>query len=132
MLKKSGFLVSAFVTKSAHLRDLVQKDPERLLSENEFYAQYLKTGQYTRNPSVVSYHTHPAGIRGLFEKVENPRLALLRMVGCEGFLGGGLSKNLNGLSEDAFEAWVAVVWENAEDPTVLSSSDHIVVVAKRT
>ena len=31
MLKSGGFLVAAFVTRNAHLRDLAVRDPERLL-----------------------------------------------------------------------------------------------------
>jgi hypothetical protein len=52
------------------------------------------------------------------------------MVGCEGFMGGGLSKHLVGLSGEEYEAWVNVILDAAEDPNVLSSSDHILVVAE--
>lgn len=131
MLKKDGVIIVAFVTKFAHLRDLAQRDPKRLFNENYFYTEYLRTGKYTRNPSTVSHHSHPFEIRRLFEKVEYPRLDVQRMIGCEGFLGGGSRKGLNGLNEGEYEAWVDVVWDNAEDESALSASDHIVVVAKR-
>lgn len=132
MPKKDGIIIVAFVTKFAHLRDLAQRDPKRLFNEKDFYAEYLRTGKYTRNPSTVSHHSHPFETRQLFEKVEYPRLEVQGMIGCEGFLGGGLWKGLNGLNEGEYEAWVDIVWDNAEDESALSASDHIVVVAKRT
>jgi hypothetical protein len=54
------------------------------------------------------------------------------MVGCEGFLGGDLSKHLSKLSEDEYKLWVGFIMDTAEDSHVLSASDHIIVVAKKS
>lgn len=131
MLKKGGTLIAAFVTKYAHLRDLAQRDPKRLFREKAFYEGYLGDGKYTRNPATVSFHMDVGEIRGLFEKVGEPKLEVKRVVGCEGFLGGELSKGLDGLGEEEYETWVDVVWDMAGDRSVLGASDHMLVVAKR-
>jgi hypothetical protein len=48
------------------------------------------------------------------------------MVGCEGFMGGGLSKHLVGLSGEEYEAWVNVILDTAEDPHVLQYLHRII------
>lgn len=67
----------------------------------------------------------------LFDKAAKSGLAMHRMVGCEGFMGGSLSKHLVGLSGEEYKAWVDVIVDTAEDPHVLSASDHIVVCAEK-
>jgi S-adenosylmethionine-dependent methyltransferase len=129
--KPKGYIICSFVTKFAHLRDLVQKDPGRLLREKQFYDEYSLTGSYIRNGGIRSHHTHLAEIQQLFNKIGNSSLAVRKLVACEGFLGGGLTKHLVGLGEDEYRAWVDITLATAEDPHVLSASDHIAVVAER-
>jgi S-adenosylmethionine-dependent methyltransferase len=132
IVKPNGFIICAFVSKFAHLRDLAQKDPGRLSREKDFYEEYFVTGKYTRNPATVSHHTHPVEIQELFGKVAQTGVTVQRMVGCEGFLGGDLSKHLSKLSEDEYKMWVKFVMDTAEDSHVLSASDHIIVVAQKS
>lgn len=135
--KKEGFVIAAFVTKFAHLRDLAQKDPLRLSREAEFYEQYLITGEYTRNPRNVSHHTHREQVQELFEACEAAedegymRLDIKRMVACESFLGGGLSTKIRELDDEGFKPWLELALEVAEDPDV-GTADHLLVVAKKT
>ncbi|OBT61638.1 hypothetical protein VE03_08854 [Pseudogymnoascus sp. 23342-1-I1] len=134
--KCGGFVIAAFVTKYAHLRDLAQREPLRLSKETDYYADYLASGEYTRNPLNVSHHTHREEVRALFgmcvgrEGDERVRLEVQRMVACESFLGGGLSAKLNGLDEEAFRPWLEIALEAAEDPDV-GIADHLLVVAKK-
>jgi SAM-dependent methyltransferase len=130
-LKPGGILIAAFVLQYAHLRDIAQRDPMRLLAEYDgFYAEYLADGKYTRNQLVSSYHASPAQVRGIFESI--PQLQLERLVACEGFLGGGLASKINALDDNAYEKWVDVVLRFAEDPSILGNADHVLAVARRT
>jgi SAM-dependent methyltransferase len=129
-LKPGGTLVAAFVLQYAHLRDIAQRDPMRLLADYDtFYAKYLADGKYTRNPLVCSYHANPAEVGEIFESI--PGLQLERLVACEGFLGGGLASEINQLPDDAYEKWVDVVLRFAEDPSILGNADHVLAVARR-
>ncbi|CEL03833.1 hypothetical protein ASPCAL04973 [Aspergillus calidoustus] len=129
-LKPGGTLVAAFVLQYAHLRDIAQRDPMRLLADYDaFYAKYLADGKYTRNPLVSSYHANPAEVRKIFESI--PGLQLERLVACEGFLGGGLASKINQLPDDAYEKWADVVLRFAEDPSILGNADHVLAVARR-
>lgn len=136
-IKRDGFVIAAFVTKYAHLRDLAQREPLRLSREADYYETYLASGEYTRNSRNVSHHTHRGGgVSALFGlcvgQVEDTevRLEVQRMVACESFLGGGLSAKLNGLDEEAFRPWLEIALEAAEDPDV-GTADHLLVVAKK-
>lgn len=134
--KRDGFVIAAFVTRYAHLRDLAQREPLRLGREAEYYARYLALGEYTRNPLNVSHHTHREEVRALFGMCVGGQgdagvgLEVQRMVACESFLGGGLSVKLNGLDEEAFRPWLEVALEAAEDLDV-GTADHLLVVAKK-
>ncbi|KAH7378603.1 S-adenosyl-L-methionine-dependent methyltransferase [Cadophora sp. MPI-SDFR-AT-0126] len=110
-------------------------------------------GRYTRRrvEGVVSYHVHPSEIRGLFEKVrldldfENqpsssgPDLAMQGMglalqvqkvVACEAFLGAELARSLNGIGEEEWRAWMDVLEKFASEDCMLSSSEHLLAVAR--
>ncbi|KAF7590977.1 hypothetical protein BBP40_002171 [Aspergillus hancockii] len=139
MLRPSGFLLVAFVTRYAHLRNIAQRDPARLPAEfDNFYKDYLASGAYTRNPSIASYHTNANEVRELFRQADrelrirdSSGLTLHGVVACEGFLGGGLASKLGTLSPDAHERWVDVVMQFAEDEGLLGNADHLLVVAER-
>ncbi|OBT99630.1 hypothetical protein VE01_02833 [Pseudogymnoascus verrucosus] len=134
--KRGGFVIAAFVTKYAHLRDLAQREPLRLVMEAGFYAEYLETGQYTRNPRNVGHHTYREEVGALFgtcvgrEGEVGVRLEVERMVACESFLGGGLAAGLNGLDEEGFRRWFEVALGAAEDLDV-GTGDHLLVVARK-
>ncbi|KAM5456411.1 hypothetical protein MaudCBS49596_001434 [Microsporum audouinii] len=135
MTRPEGFVITAFVTKYAHLRDIAQRDPKRLKGEAEFYARYLSTGKYTRNlTNIVSHHIDVSEVRGLFDKLQHNGLANIRLeslVGCEGFLGGGLGANIDVNDRETYEAWVDILAKYSTDPHVLGASDHIAAVARR-
>ena len=67
--KLSSYILVAFVTRFAHLRDLAVKDPRRLIREEEFYNRYLEDGKYTRNPQIQSHHVMSTEIFTLYDQV---------------------------------------------------------------
>ncbi|KAF3479807.1 uncharacterized protein GIQ15_06783 [Arthroderma uncinatum] len=135
MTKPGGFVIAAFVTKYAHLRDLAQKDPKRLKDEREFYTQYFSTGKYTRNSNaIVSHHVDVGEVQGLFNKVQDRKvvdIVLEKLIGCEAFLGGGLAANMDLNDSETYEAWVEVLVRYSTDIHALGASDHIAAVARR-
>ncbi|RDW87863.1 hypothetical protein BP5796_03557 [Coleophoma crateriformis] len=129
--KNDGYIIAAFVTKFAHLRNLACRVPARLVQEAAFYETYVHDGWYTRRPDNVGYHVDAKELRGLFGKVRDPELLVERVVACEGFLGGGLSATIIRSGKHVFEKWVQLVMDPAEREEVLGASDHLLVVAKR-
>lgn len=139
LLRPGGFLLVAFVTQYAHLRDIAQRDPARLATEYDgFYKEYLVSGKYTRNPSSAMHHAHVSGIKELFRIVDGlcvsqhaVCISLNRIVPCEGFLGGGLSSKLVTLSQKDYELWVDVVMQFMGDEELLGNADHLLAVAEK-
>lgn len=140
LLRPGGFLLVAFVTQYAHLRDIARRDPARLMTEYySFYREYLLSGKYTRNPSRAMHHTHVSEIKELFKTVSGlyaaqhgVGISLTRIVPCEGFLGGGLSSKLATLPQEGYELWVDVVMQCTDDEALLGNADHLLAVAEKT
>ena len=135
--KPSGYILVAFVTRFAHLRDLAVKDPRRLIREEEFYNRYLQNGMYIRNPQIQSHHVLSTDISALYERVNaadssievERHLVVERMIACESFLGGGLSSGLRNLEQEEFEKWVDLAWKFCEN-TDVGTADHLLAVSK--
>ncbi|XP_014553276.1 hypothetical protein COCVIDRAFT_108130 [Bipolaris victoriae FI3] len=130
MAKPGGYILLAYVTIYAHLRDLAVREPARLAREWQFYSQYLQSGEYTRNPATASFHVQPAGLLDEFAAFRG-EVGMERVVGCEGFLGSGGAKGFAGLSEGEMERWVDVVMLSAERVETSGCADHLVVVLRK-
>ena len=59
LTKPDGYILLAYVSIYAHLRDMAKRDAARLCNEWNFYSDYLKDGKYTRNQNRESYHIYP-------------------------------------------------------------------------
>jgi SAM-dependent methyltransferase len=131
LLKPDGIIFAAFLTKFGHLRGVARNDPGRLVREWPFYEKYLQDGKYDRRQDISSHHIFPNEIRELFGKLAKPRLTVERLVACESFLGSELSRGLNELDRKAYDVWEKVLFEFAEDPCILGTSEHILAVVRR-
>lgn len=131
LLKQSGVLFAAFVSRNAHLRDIASKDPGRLVREKEFYERYLKTGKYIRKgaKNVESYHATLSEISPL---VQGAGGHVIEIIGTEGILGGGLDKGLVGANQDVIESWVNIVRELGRQRENLGNADHWLVVIQKS
>lgn len=146
---KSGYIICAFVTMVAHLRDLATRDPTRLAKEKDYYAEYLRTGHYTRNLKIgpdgkeegmSMHHVKSVGeIKELFREFEaRGEIKIEKIVSCESFLAGGLGKGLKELTNEEWEAWQKVLVHFATEVDDERDSvggagmgDHVLVVMKK-
>jgi S-adenosylmethionine-dependent methyltransferase len=139
MIKPGGFVLAAFVSRNAHLRDVASRDPERLEKEWEFYEQYLRDGgKYTRGSNAPMIHSTVDEIRRVIDttkqlaREEDIDMELTKLISCEGFLGFRHAEALAELGGDAFAKWLAVVLRTAEDETNLGAADHVLAILKRS
>ncbi|PVI03064.1 S-adenosyl-L-methionine-dependent methyltransferase [Periconia macrospinosa] len=128
--KPGGYILMAYVSIYAHLRDMARRDPARLSNEWDFYSAYLNNGNYTRNANTESYHLYPEQLEKEVKGLEGVRLE--RIVSCEGFLGFEGARGFTQLSEEEMGRWVDVVMEAAERREVLGAADHMLVVLRKT
>jgi S-adenosylmethionine-dependent methyltransferase len=128
--KTGGFVVLAYVSVYAHLRDMARRDPARLAREWGFYEGYLRTGAYTRRRENESFHVYPADLERELEGLEG-RAEVLSVVSAEGFLGFDGGKALAGLEGEELERWVDVVMLSAGEKGTANAADHLVVVLRK-
>lgn len=130
MAKPGGYILLAYVTIYAHLRDLATREPSRLSNEWEFYSQYLDSGEYTRNPDTTSFHVHPADLLEEFVAFRD-QVGVEKVLSCEGFLGSSVAKGIAALNEDEMKRWVDVVMLSADRAETLNCADHLLVVLRK-
>jgi hypothetical protein len=128
--KSGGYIVLAFVTIYAHLRDMARHDPSRLSKEWEFYKTYLHDGIYTRKTNNESYHVYPADLEKELEGLER-HAKVLKVVSCEGFLGFEGARALVNLRDEELEQWIDVVMQSADDNQTLNAADHLIVLLQK-
>jgi S-adenosylmethionine-dependent methyltransferase len=129
--KPGGYVILAYVSVYAHLRDMARRDPSRLSKEWDFYEGYLRSGAYTRRRENESFHVYPADLERELEGIEG-RAEVLSIVSTEGFLGFDGGKALAGLRGEELERWVDVVMLSAGDERTVNAADHLVVVLQKT
>ncbi|KAI6484772.1 hypothetical protein MCOR13_009891 [Pyricularia oryzae] len=104
---KCGSVFCAFVSREAHLRDLVTREPERLVKQKNFYTAYLATGRYERfNEANEANH--------------------------KGILGGGLDTALIDADAEVVRSWADLMLEKySENEVHLGCADHLLAVLRR-
>jgi S-adenosylmethionine-dependent methyltransferase len=130
MAKSGGYVVLAYVTVYAHLRDMARHDPSRLFKEWEFYETYLHSGVYTRKTSNESYHVYPADLEKELECLKG-NAKVLKVVSCEGFLGLEGARALANLRDEELERWIDVVMQSADENQTLNAADHLIVLLQK-
>lgn len=130
LAKPGGYILLAYVTVFAHLRDMARCDPSRLVKEWDFYKEYLRSGTYDRRSDNESFHVYPRDVEGELE-IAKSGAQVVRMVSSEGFLGFGNAKGLADIGDEEMERWVDVVIQSADQPQTYNSADHLVVVLKK-
>ncbi|TCD64031.1 hypothetical protein EIP91_004665 [Steccherinum ochraceum] len=135
MVKPSGVLICAWVSRWAHYRDVAMRDPGRLHLKEDFYRKHASDGDYVRvdshgTPVHAMNHELPINMPLLLKKATG--LEEVQMVGVEGILAGGLDRLVNDLEGDAFEAWVQKCLDVGNSDNGWMMSDHIIGIARRS
>ncbi|KAM6514359.1 hypothetical protein FALCPG4_015508 [Fusarium falciforme] len=130
MAKPGGYILLAYVTIYAHLRDMARRNPTRLAKEWDFYQQYLRSGEYTRNINTESFHVYAADLDKELQGFKN-QVSVERTVSCEGFLGFEGARELANLKDEDMERWVDVIMQSAEETETSNSADHLLVVLRK-
>ncbi|KAK0760477.1 hypothetical protein N5P37_006671 [Trichoderma harzianum] len=136
LAKPKGVLFVAFVSISAHLRDIAMRDPSRLIAEKEFYAKYLQDGRYEKfKPgvgNVHSFHTQVSDIRSFFADNFADTLELMELRSQEGILGGSLDSALSKSQPQVAQAWADLMYEKySTGEEHLGCADHLIAVLKK-
>ena len=121
VLKPSGLLFAAFITRNALFRTLARLMPSLLFEEPDSWKNFVQTGVYRGHDSIgftASYFAHPTEIRPLLEQTG---FEVLELQACEGIVSD-VEERINYLTGEHWQAWVDLNVSLGKDPNVLGSS----------
>jgi S-adenosylmethionine-dependent methyltransferase len=130
VLKPSGRLFAAFITRFAPFRYVANGEPDWLIKNQEYARQLLETGVHDQPPTTFTqaYYVHPGEVLSL---MESQNLRTLCLIGCEGIVAGHDGK-VNELTGEAWEAWADLNYKLGQDPTLYGASDHLLYVGEKS
>jgi S-adenosylmethionine-dependent methyltransferase len=130
VLKESGRLFAAFITRFAPFRFVAIGDPAWLLEHKEYARQLLETGVHDQPPETFTnaYYAQPEEVLPFMEQ---HKLKMLSLIGCEGIIAGHEEK-VNELQGEAWEAWVDLNYRLGQEPSLYGASDHLLYIGEKS
>jgi len=126
VLKPSGRLFAAFITRFAPLRYYASRNPHWLARNVEAAHRLLETG-INEVDSFTAYFAHPTEIRPLMESVG---LSTLQIIGVEGFTPRR-EDPVNALTGEDWDAWEALNYRLGKDPASHGAADHLLYIGSK-
>lgn len=131
VLKPGGKLFATFIGRYAAHRDAAVMHPNWLVEDSKISELLLESGKLTHREGgekeLVAYFTHPSEVAPLCREAGFEGETVL---GVEGLLGA-IDEKVNDLSDEAWDAWVEINYRVAEDPYILGSVEHLLVVVTK-
>lgn len=130
VLRKQSTIFSMMLSHAAAIYEGFNRWPEGIF-ERESVQQLLKTGSgfnFERDPHDFEgvYYAHPSTIVPLHEGAGFQKLVL---AGCEGILGGR-REVMENLEPGLQQAWIELMLQICEDPTILGASERLLFVGR--
>lgn len=121
VLKKGGFCAIAYVNRYAN----IIKYREMFTNEFDLLEEYFNKGYHSKNK--VFYCTTPELVE---EEVQNCGMEILHHVATDGmkFI---IADVVNGLTAEDFDRWMTFHYSTCEDKSILGSSEHGLIIAKK-
>ncbi len=130
VLKPTGVLCAAFITRYSPIRDLAHRVPMQFVQERERWEEIIRTGVYRASPSLGftnAYFAHPLEITPLMEQAG---LETLDLIGVEGAVSR-IEEKVNELTGEDWQAWVELNYRLGRDPVMHGAADHLLYVGRK-
>lgn len=126
-VRPGGIVAATFISRFAPLRDASTQDPEWIIREAASLPDLLHTGIYDGARGFTAAHfAHPDDIAPMMTRAG---LHVERILGCEGIVAGH-EEHVNALKGAAWDAWVTLNRQLAEEPSLLGAADHLLCIAR--
>ncbi|MGY4707295.1 class I SAM-dependent methyltransferase [Candidatus Bipolaricaulota sp. J31] len=128
VLKPGGLLFASFITRYAPIRWAAKHEPNWITDHQERLEELLASGALRARPGgfTDAYFAHPLEIHPL---LEGEGFQTLDLIACEGVVSM-IEEGVNGLSGEAWEAWVRLNYRLGKDPTVHGAAEHLLYVGR--
>lgn len=128
VLRVSGRMFAAFITRYAVLRFWARYDPARVTGDLPRYEDQLRSGEVRGNVGFTDvYIEWPQTIRPF---MESAGLQTLDLVGCEGGVSL-IDDRLNELTGEDWERWVDLHHRMGKDPSTHGIAEHLLYVGEK-
>jgi S-adenosylmethionine-dependent methyltransferase len=131
VLRPGGTLFAAFISRYAGHIDAAAHYPEQAPTKPHLYRRIAETGLLPPRSGdrlgFVAYFARPDELAPLCRSVG---LDVVTVLGVEGVTSGH-GDRVNALTGEAWEYWVDVNYQIAQEPSMLGASEHMLVVASR-
>ena len=130
VLRLGGRAFTMMLTRAAAIYEGFNRWPEGIL-DREGVQQLLTAGSgfnFEKNPSDFEgvYFAHPSEVLPLHEALN---LRTYALVGCEGVLGGRRAE-IERMTPEVQVAWIQLVLQVCEDPSILGASERLLYVGE--
>jgi len=131
VLKTTGLLFAAFITRYAPFRYAAKHEPDLILKQRQRMKRLLATGihkaRVQEGEFTDAYFAHPSEIKPFIEKAG---FETLDLVACEGIISM-IEEKVNELTGELWEAWVELNYCLGKDPTVHGVAEHLLYVGRK-
>lgn len=132
VLAPDGLFFASFINRYSVYIDLLKHDPGEITSCAKRYEELMTTAVHIpteQNPGFTdAYFIHPMEIEPL---MSGHGLSTLRLAVAEGLIAP-VEAAVNGLPEEAFDAWVDVCYRLGTDPTTWGAGEHMLYVGRKS
>ena len=129
VLKPGGPLFAAFITRYAVMRWAAANEPQWIIDHADLLEGILTTGvlppEDEQGQGFVAHFAHPEKVGPLCQQAG---LELQVLLAAEGLVSM-IEEKVNALTGPAWDAWVALNWRVAADPTLPGGAEHMLAVA---
>lgn len=128
VLRASGTLFAAFITRYAVVRFWAKYDPSRVASDWEKYERQLADGRVTENYGFTDVYTaRPNEVEPFmgscgFEKID--------LIGCEGVISM-IREKVDALDGEDWERWMDLNYRLGKDPSTHGVTEHLLYVGRK-
>lgn len=131
VLTPGGVLFAAFITRYAPIRYYAVHDPTQLIVDPHEFRQLLRDGialpQGEAGLTFVAYFARPQDVRPLLHETGYEVQAVFGVEGVVSMIEGAVSQ----LQGEAWERWVDLNYEVADDTTLHGCVEHLLAIAVR-
>jgi ubiquinone/menaquinone biosynthesis C-methylase UbiE len=132
VLRPSGLIATAFITRVAPLRFVAKEQPHTVLDLYDAMVNVTRQGFDENFPPpdddhFNAYFAHPNEIEPLLDEAG---FSVTGLFAAEGFVGA-LDETMNALEGSEWEAWVDLNYRLASEPTLFSAADHVLALGKK-
>lgn len=131
LLKPGGLLVASFISAYAPIIDCIKGYPEEVVKMKNNLLKFLQDGRNLVAPDnsgfTTAYFINPMEIEGFMGSFGLEKLVITAVEG----IPAQSEPKINALPEDAYQAWLDIIYHTSTNPMTWSTSEHFLYIGKK-